>query len=603
MLGLTDKLRIETEEIAGRLYTRAFVGHRELTLSQALLHSLLQLHMGRAIDEAAIRELLSAGVLHNIPSEQELPPQVALSPYAVLEIEPQPQRHRGHSVSPQSSLPISLFVPPAILDPLQRLAAQLRQAYRHMLSAALSRQQPLPIPQALHVLTALCQEAFAQSPDLSHALTLTTTPFAITANRPLQTETVQYPLRTLRMFPDRQSESAGKEPRILPLRSDTGPATEHDHAALRSLAELLERLQHGCSTQSVRELIPQLGPTARMLWHQLVAQGLLIPAPNDSDLTEQIPAGTVMHLGHATLLANLGGQFVLVDPWLPPASVSDDERPLFPQELPPLAAIFITHHHWDHVHVPTLLRLPKQVPIYVPEQDRNQVLLPRTDLLLLHLGFTQVRTLRPGQSVPFGEGGEVVAVPFYGEDPTLIGYAGCCYLLKHQGKAALVHVDSGPNLSGQSTVRSGIGAALLEQHGALSPVFATRRQERGIMIEHTWEYLLAPPEKWLLPTENCCTGAQFLADLCASTGSTCLALYSEGGADFYPEGTDFLRRKTPTARALPHQFLWDELSDITRAVSQAGAHLHMSTPYHCFQIGGGFVGRRPPGGPAPIAID
>lgn len=602
LLGLKEKLRIETQEIAGRLYTRAFIGSRELRLSIGLLSALTSLSVGRLPDDVGLRELLSAGVLQNLPSEHDLPRQIALDPCAVLDFVPQPQRHRGHSVIPEASLPIGLMIPPELLDALQRLSAQLRLAYRHMANAALSRQQLVPIPQALHVLFALCQEAFASSPALFQAFDLQLHPFALTPKIPLQTQTIQYPLRVVRMLADRQQESQGKAHHSLTLRNVEGPSTDADLTMIKSCAELLLMLDQGCETETLLRRLPQLDPAARTLFHSLMMEGMLIP-PSSERTQLTLPSGTVMHLGHATLLGNLGGAHILIDPWFPAASRSDSERPLAYSQLPPLAAIFITHHHWDHVHIPTLMRIDRSTPIYIPHQDLEKPLVPRTDLLLEQLGFARVHTLTPGQSVSIGDGGSVYAAPFYGEDPTRLGYKGCCYVLVQQGQAALVHVDSGPDLSGLSTVTSGTGAALRSQFGALSPVFATRRQERGIMIEHTWEFLLADPAQWLLPTENCCTGAQFLADLCRCVGAPLLALYSEGGADFYPDGTDFLRRPKPSARTLPHEFLWDDLGTISAAVLRSGARIHMSAPYHCFRIGGGFIGSLSPHGGTPLPVD
>lgn len=602
MLGLKEKLRIETQEIAGRLYTRAFIGSRELRLSHGLLSSLLSLSSGRLPDEAGLRELLSAGVLQTVVSEQDLPPQLALSPCAVVDFSPQPQRHRGRFVIPEASLPISLFIPPVILDPLQRLAEQLRLAYRHMVNAALSRQQLVPQEHALHVLLALCQEAIASSPDLSQAVELQRDPCALRPKIPLQTQTLQYPLRVVKVLADRQQETQGKAPSSLTLRNVEGPSTASDQAMLLSCAALLHMLDQGCLTETLRQRIPQLDPAAHILFHSMMQEGLLTNHSSRSTQTD-LPCGTVLHLGHATLLANVGGAHILIDPWFPAASQSDSERPLSFAQLPKLTAIFITHHHWDHVHIPTLMRLDRSTPIYIPKQDLTRPLVARTDLLLAHLGFEQVHTITPGQSVALGEDGEVYAAPFYGEDPTQLGYVGCCFVLRHQGHAALVHVDSGPNLAGLSTVTSGVGAKLRSQFGALSPVFATRRQERGIMIEHTWEFLLASPERWLLPTENCCTGAQFLSDLCQQVGTPLLALYSEGGADFYPDGTDFLRRKKPSARTLPHEFLWESLRTIEEAVHRVGARIHMSAPYHCFRIGGGYIGTQAPQGSAPLLMD
>ncbi|MGC3959895.1 MAG: MBL fold metallo-hydrolase [Verrucomicrobiota bacterium] len=201
------------------------------------------------------------------------------------------------------------------------------------------------------------------------------------------------------------------------------------------------------------------------------------------------PRGTVMHLGHATLLANLDDHFLLIDPWLPPASRSDVLPPPAPAALPPLAGILITHHHWDHVHLETLLKLDKEVPVHIPRQPEGLTLTPRTDLLLRYLGFQRVIPLGHGEQLRFGATGVVVAAPFYGEDPVGLGYGGNCYLLCQDGRAALVHVDSGTDSVGRSLVTTGEARQLVMHHGPLSPIFATRRQRKGT---HDRTYLRVP---------------------------------------------------------------------------------------------------------------
>src|SRR5204863_479236 len=83
-----------------------------------------------------------------------------------------------------------------------------------------------------------------------------------------------------------------------------------------------------------------------------------------------------------------------------------------------------------------------------------------------------------GEAVDVGDGGRVQAAPFHGEDPTRIGWAGVTFILHHEDAAALVLVDS--------------GAEGDDRLGTFATVFATRRQEMGSMIEHTFERALLP---------------------------------------------------------------------------------------------------------------
>lgn len=106
------------------------------------------------------------------------------------------------------------------------------------------------------------------------------------------------------------------------------------------------------------------------------------------------------------------------------------------------------------------------------------------------------------------------------------------------------------------------------------------------MIDYPWEFLLQPAPLWIRPADNCDNGARFLAALTRACAATELVLYSEGGADFYPESTDFLRRPSTPARMAPYEYLWDPLDEIRAAVQDAGAALRLSDPRDVFRIGG-----------------
>ena len=75
-------------------------------------------------------------------------------------------------------------------------------------------------------------------------------------------------------------------------------------------------------------------------------------------------------IGHSSLLISLAGRAVLIDPvfadkvgllyrrHVPPG--------LLPEDLPPLAAVLISHNHYDHLDLASLRVIPGGVPVAVP---------------------------------------------------------------------------------------------------------------------------------------------------------------------------------------------------------------------------------------------
>lgn len=577
---LRGKVRVELEVQGGRLIVQAFVDDQPLDPSDALFAGLAAVLGGQRPVMAQLVALTAAQVF--VEEQPQLPFAAAglvrLVEEAAIEVIPSARTLGSHSVRPDASLPISLFVPPERQGPLQRLVTELHAGWERMLSAAQSRGQSVDPQVAERILSALCEERLASDSLLSDVLQRTgSQPLRLSPRGLLQSDEIAFPIESLRILGDRCPTVRN--------RLQNPPLRIRCSAPVAEYGQLFGRLCAGITGAELRLELQHAPRAIAQLVLDLQRAGLLGAAPPLPPL--DVPPGTVTHLGHATLLANLGGRYVLVDPFLPPASQLDTLRPPALAELPPLSAILITHHHWDHVHLETLFKLSKRVPVYLPRQVQDRALVPRTERLLAYLGFTQVHTLGHGESFAVGDGGRVQAVPFFGEDPMRIDYVGNCYALIHNDCAALVHVDSGTDWQGQSAVTSGAARRLAEQFAVVSPVFATRRQELGTLVEHTWEFLLRPANEWVRPTENCNNSAAFLAALCEQAKTPWLVVYSEGGAAFYPDGTNFLRRPQEPARVAPYEYLWEPWDQIVATVERSGAQTHLSAPFQRFQIGGG----------------
>ena len=100
-------------------------------------------------------------------------------------------------------------------------------------------------------------------------------------------------------------------------------------------------------------------------------------------------------VGSAALLIEWEGFNILTDPWIkglcmldswvnyPPSKIKVDE-------LPKIDAIWISHEHSDHFHIPTLMEFDKNIPIYVPDYDEK-----RLERKLRQIGFKKVISMIP----------------------------------------------------------------------------------------------------------------------------------------------------------------------------------------------------------------
>jgi L-ascorbate metabolism protein UlaG (beta-lactamase superfamily) len=100
-------------------------------------------------------------------------------------------------------------------------------------------------------------------------------------------------------------------------------------------------------------------------------------------------------IGHGTALVDLDGVRLLTDPLLR-TRVAHLQRhaPLPPPAaLRNLDAVLLTHLHRDHLDLPSLRRLGREVPIVVPRGGGG---------LLLRRGFDAVREIAPGEQIAIG---------------------------------------------------------------------------------------------------------------------------------------------------------------------------------------------------------
>lgn len=147
------------------------------------------------------------------------------------------------------------------------------------------------------------------------------------------------------------------------------------HARPRPLGE--HRLWPRSFTDRLTTPLPGLRAFAR-----LAREGAFRPGPEGLRGIPDLPyapaplpavaAGTasVTWAGHASWILRIGGLTVLTDPVWSRRILGTPAR-MTPvgvrwEELPPVDAVVISHNHYDHLDAPTLKRLPRTTPLFVP---------------------------------------------------------------------------------------------------------------------------------------------------------------------------------------------------------------------------------------------
>jgi len=113
------------------------------------------------------------------------------------------------------------------------------------------------------------------------------------------------------------------------------------------------------------------------------------------DHAGRVTGGRITYVGHATVLVELDGVRLLTDPILRDRvlHLRRVAPPAAPEVAQDVEAVVVSHAHWDHLDVPSLDRVGKQVRMVVPRG---------TGALLRRHGFADVVELVAGERVPVG---------------------------------------------------------------------------------------------------------------------------------------------------------------------------------------------------------
>ena len=174
----------------------------------------------------------------------------------------------------------------------------------------------------------------------------------------------------------------------------------------------------------------------RSLVGHWMARWFRAPRPAQLEPVPAIGPGevSVSFGGHATVIARYPSLSVAFDPmlgrWV--GGVRRAVEPgLAPGDFSDVGLILISHRHADHLHVPTLRRMPRSATVAVPAGAASWV---------SNLGFARVIELQPGSDLEL-RGVTVTAAPTSHGDHELA--RGLSYVLSGAGPSMFLCGDSG----------------------------------------------------------------------------------------------------------------------------------------------------------------
>ena len=460
---------------------------------------------------------------------------VSLVPWCWMQLE---------SAAPPGPFPFISGLAPEVATSLQEAHGLLSSAIDTAISDVFSKRAPLDDPDRRHRLEDAYAELVNARPYLKQHIRC--------GRRPDGTFRWEFP-----MDPTKSAAVTNGGLRILhAVNRQAIPIGFNDRPLGPSVGKLLGLLDGTHTSDELRSALAAMPRDSQTLLVQVIealqSHGCLAASPTASirrHWFEIVQDQDLVHLGHAALLYRQRETVLLFDPWLLPWFAESPLPSLWGGLLPKPAAVFLTHDHDDHVDSRTLLHVPKDIPIIVPSRRNRKQLSFDYRALLTELGFDRVIELAHGESWAF-EGGAVIAVPFYGEDPCDLDMPRNCYLISDRGHNVLIHADSGPTNDGRSALKDNIIQQLVGRYGSIALVLASQQQLLELR-SHAAHAPLSHPGKWLEIGENGYLTNAYLAELCAAAQARLFVSYATGGADWYPDHLSFMfSRRNPARTAL-----------------------------------------------------
>jgi L-ascorbate metabolism protein UlaG (beta-lactamase superfamily) len=186
---------------------------------------------------------------------------------------------------------------------------------------------------------------------------------------------------------------------------------------LRALGQLAPLLQGDHSSEEVFARIEAFDDDdrrwAKSLMELLAAETFLEEGPQSDNECLKSPARPrTTFVAHTSILLQTATTAIVTDPLLRP-SLGAPRAALDAVRLP-LSAICLTHAHWDHCDVQSLLMFDKATPVVIPRVYKPTIFNPPMAPLLRLLGFTDIREFDSWDRLQLGDV-EMILVPFHGE--------------------------------------------------------------------------------------------------------------------------------------------------------------------------------------------
>ncbi|MER6995669.1 MBL fold metallo-hydrolase [Streptomyces sp. NPDC000410] len=211
-------------------------------------------------------------------------------------------------------------------------------------------------------------EPLAEGPasDLPHVPPLGPTGHGLPAERPASRPPHELPAERPASRPPH--EPPAQRPAAVPLPPRTPPALRPvgmPRRWPRSFADRLSAPLPGVRTMARLAREGALRPAAAGLVG--IPQLPFAPGPLPAAGPETV---AVTWAGHASWVVTIGGLTVLTDPVWSRRILGTPAR-LTPvgvrwEDLPTVDAVVISHNHYDHLDAPTIARLPRRTPLFVP---------------------------------------------------------------------------------------------------------------------------------------------------------------------------------------------------------------------------------------------